>query len=142
MSVTSRTVLFVCVENACRSLMAEAIFNAHPPPGWVAESAGTEPTPVPNPRTRPMLAEIGVAMPAHAPQLVTDEAIDRAAVRITMGCLDHQSCPARLKLRGVTDWGLPDPAREDDAGFRRIRDEIRARVADLSRSLSQAEPAK
>lgn len=129
------TVLFVCVENAGRSLMAEAIFNADPPPGWTAESAGTEPAAHPNPRTAPMLAEIGIALPAHPPRLLTPSIIDGADVRITMGCLDRQSCPARLKSRPLTDWELPDPARLDDAGFRAVRDEIRRRIADLRREL-------
>src|SRR5215469_3422971 len=55
----TRTVLFVCVENAARSLMAEAFFNADPPEGWRAISAGTEPAPRPNGRTGPMLREVG-----------------------------------------------------------------------------------
>ncbi len=90
-----RTVLFICVENACRSLMAEAIFNAHPPPGWIATSAGTEPAVAANPRTGPMLAEIGFTLPAHAPQLLTREMMDAARQRVTMGCLDDASCPAQ-----------------------------------------------
>ena len=60
-----RRVLFVCVENAARSLMAEAIFNAHAPEGWVAESAGTRPTACPNPRTGGCLTEIGLSLPAR-----------------------------------------------------------------------------
>ncbi|EQD31231.1 Protein-tyrosine phosphatase, low molecular weight, partial [mine drainage metagenome] len=53
-----RTVLFVCVENACRSLMAEAFFGREAPKGWSGHSAGTEPAPCPNPRTAPMLKEV------------------------------------------------------------------------------------
>ncbi len=131
------TVLFVCVENACRSLMAEAIFNANPPPGWRAVSAGTEPAAAPNPRTGPMLREVGVALPPHAPQPLTEELARGAAVRVTMGCLDHASCPAHLRRAGVVDWGLPDPARLDDAGFRRVRDEITRRVRALARELAE-----
>lgn len=136
----ARTVLFVCVENAGRSLMAEAIFNADPPRGWRAESAGTEPARSANPRTAPMLAEIGIAAPGHEPRALTPEAIDSASVRITMGCLDRQSCPARLKERELIDWDLPDPAALDDAGFRRVRDEVRRRVDELRASLS-SDPA-
>ncbi len=135
----TRAVLFVCVENAGRSLMAEAIFNADPPAGWVAESAGTEPAPRANPRTGPILAEIGIAAPGHPPQLLTNAAIDRAAVRITMGCLDHRACPARLKNAPIVDWKLPDPARLDDAGFRQVRDEIASRVRALRAELARAD---
>jgi arsenate reductase (thioredoxin) len=134
-----RVVLFLCVENAGRSLMAEAAFNAHPPPGWCAVSAGTRPAVGPNPRTQPMLAEIGLALPEHPPREVTNEMIDAASVRVTMGCLDDVSCPARLKTRVLRDWGLPDPARLDDAGFRRVRDELVGRVADLVRELGASE---
>jgi len=119
-----RHVLFVCVENAARSLIAEAAFNADPPPGWSAESGGTRPAAAPNPRTGAMLAEVGLPLPRHAPALVSDAMIDRAELRVTMGCLDDASCPARLKTFRLRDWGLDDPARLDDAGFRRVRDEI------------------
>lgn len=130
-----RTVLFVCVENACRSLMAEAMFNAIAPPGWKAVSAGTAPAQAANPRTGPMLEELGMSLPRHPPQALTSEGMVGASVRITMGCLDDASCPARLKSLGVVDWGLPDPAKLDDAGFRRVRDDLQARVTALAREL-------
>jgi arsenate reductase len=133
----AQSVLFVCVENAARSLIAEAVFNADPPPGWVATSAGTAPASTPNSRTGPMLREIGLDLPAHPPRHLTRAEMDRAAVLITMGCLDSESCPARLKELPVTDWALEDPARLDDDGFRRVRDEIRARVAALRSELYQ-----
>ncbi|HEV2317912.1 MAG TPA: arsenate reductase ArsC [Thermoplasmata archaeon] len=131
-----RTVLFVCVGNAARSLMAEAFFNADPPTGWRAVSAGTQPARLPNPRTAPMLAEVGVAPPPHRPQALTESMTDSAQVRITMGCLDEASCPARLKSGPVEDWGLPDPAALADPEFRSVRDEIRRRVAELRTRLS------
>ena len=133
-----RVVLFVCVENACRSLMAEAIFNADPPTGWRAESAGTEPASRPNPRTLGMLREIGLELPAHPPRALTTALIEESARRVTMGCLDHQSCPARLREGPLVDWALPDPASLDDDGFRRVRDEIRRRVAALHRELTRS----
>ena len=133
--MTDRTVLFICVENAARSLMAEAVFNARPPDGWQAVSAGTRPATAPNPRTAPMLRAIGLELPAHPPQALTTEMMTGAAIRVTMGCLDSESCPARLKTLELIDWQLPDPGRLDDDGFRRVRDEIRRRVDDLRRDL-------
>jgi arsenate reductase len=130
-----RLVLFVCVGNAGRSLMAEAMFNADPAPGWRAISAGTDPARAPNPRTGPMLREIGLEPPAHPPQPLTQAMMDQARTVITMGCLDSESCPARLKTMEVTDWALPDPAHLDDDGFRRVRDDIRTRVSGLRLSL-------
>ncbi|MCI4356609.1 MAG: hypothetical protein L3K18_05645 [Thermoplasmata archaeon] len=126
-----RRVLFVCVENACRSLMAEAIFAAKAPAGWVAESAGTRPAARPNPRTERFLREVGLSLPGHAPRELTPESMDGAALVITMGCLDDASCPARLKARPLRDWRLADPAQLDDDGFRKVRDEIARRIASL-----------
>ena len=119
-----RIVLFVCVENAARSLMAESVFNADPAPGWRATSAGTRPGPAPNPRTAPMLSEVGLGLPDHPPQLLTPSLMDRATLPITMGCLDDRSCPAHLKALDPRDWNLPDPATMDDSGFREVRDRI------------------
>lgn len=130
-----KVVLFVCVENAGRSLMAEAIFNANPPPGWRALSGGTRPAAHPNPRTKQMLEEIALPMPSHPPQLATAEMIDGSNVRITMGCLDDASCPANLKTLKMIDWALPDPGRLDDAGARKVRDDIRDRVRGLRTEL-------
>ncbi len=132
---TPKLVLFICVGNAGRSLMAEAMFNANPPEGWTATSAGTNPAAAANPRTGPMLREIGVDPPAHPPQLLTRETMDRARVRVTMGCLDDASCPAHLKTLELRDWALPDPKDLDDDGFRQVRDRIAGLVRGLRTEL-------
>jgi arsenate reductase len=137
--MTGKLVLFVCVENSCRSLMAESIFNADPPPGWRATSAGTRPAAEANPRTGPMLQEIGLELPDHPPRLLTTEMMDQAKVRVTMGCLDDASCPARLKTLELRDWNLEDPARLDDRGFRQVRDRILAQVRGLRTELAFAD---
>jgi arsenate reductase (thioredoxin) len=130
-----KVVLFICVGNSGRSLMAEAAFNAHPPEGWTAVSAGTKPAASANPRTRIMLEEIGLVLPPHPPQLLTSEMMDQARVRVTMGCLDDASCPARLKTLELRDWALPDPATLDDDGFRRVRDQVVTHVRGLRTEL-------
>jgi arsenate reductase (thioredoxin) len=135
--MADRTVLFVCVENAARSLMAEAYFNADPPDGWRAASGGSSPASTANPRTGPMLREVGLEPPGHPPHGVSPDELERADVRIGMGCRDDASCPIRLTDRLSTDWGIPDPAPMDDAGFRRVRDEIGRKVADLKRELAR-----
>jgi arsenate reductase (thioredoxin) len=136
--MSERVVLFICVGNASRSLMAEAMFNADPAPGWVAESAGTRPAPTPNPRTGPMLAELGLRLPDHPPRLLSADAMEKAALRISMGCLDDASCPARLKQLEVRDWALPDPIHLDDAGYRAVRDSIQQRVRALRQELASS----
>jgi len=133
--MTEKLVLFVCVENAGRSLIAEAVFNANPPPGWRAVSGGTRPAPQANPRTARVLNEIGLELPKHPPQLATQEMIQQAKVRITMGCLDDAECPANLKTLKMVDWALPDPSRLDDEGVRTVRNEIRDRVRGLRTEL-------
>jgi arsenate reductase (thioredoxin) len=132
---SSKFVLFVCVGNSCRSLMAESMFNANPPDGWTAISAGTQPAATANPRTGPMLREAGFDLPPHPPQVLTPEMMDRARVRVTMGCLTDESCPARLKSLELRDWELPDPAKLDDDGFRRVRDRIADNVKGLRTEL-------
>lgn len=134
-----KTVLFVCVENAGRSLMAEAIFNADPPRGWRAVSAGTRPASAPNPRTERMLNTIGLHLPGHAPQLLTPQMVEEASIRVTMGCIDDAACPARLKELDYRDWALPDPAQLDDAGFREVRDRLTARIEGLVREIRLSE---
>lgn len=132
-----RVVLFVCVENAARSLMAESIFNSCAPAGWQARSAGTRPASLPNPRTGPALKEMGLELPPHSPQLLTPELVREAEMVVTMGCLDEASCPAFLTSLGpVRDWGLPDPSRMDPEGFRSVRDEIVRRVGSLCTELT------
>jgi arsenate reductase (thioredoxin) len=133
--MAGKVVVFICIENAARSLMAEAMFNANPPPGWTAVSAGTRPATAPNPRTGPMLGEIGLVLPAHPPQLLTTEMMERAGKRVTMGCLDDSSCPAHLRGLELRDWALPDPAALDDAGFRGVRDQLVAFVKGLRTEL-------
>jgi arsenate reductase (thioredoxin) len=115
--------------------MAEAMFNANPPDGWVATSAGTDPAAAANPRTGPMLRELGLSLPAHPPQRLTSEMMDGARIRVTMGCLDDASCPAHLKTLELRDWALEDPAKLDDEGFRRVRDQLVTLVRGLRTEL-------
>ena len=82
-----------------------------------------------------MLHEIGLTAPSHAPQLLTPEMLDSARVRVSMGCLDDASCPAGLPSLELRDWALPDPGALDDAGFRRVRDQIVAQVRGLRTEL-------
>jgi len=137
--MAEKTVLFICVENACRSLMAEAMFNRNPARGWRAISAGTQPAGAPNPRTEGMLREIGLDLPSHSPQILAEEMMVTSKVIITMGCLDSASCPAKLRIIEVRDWALPDPAKLDDTGFRRVRQDLQSRVEGLRRELALAD---
>jgi protein-tyrosine-phosphatase len=126
-------VLYVCVHNAGRSQMA-AHFTARLGGDRVAvRSAGSEPADRINPLAVRAMAEVGIDLTAAAPARLTDEAVRAADVVITMGCGDE--CPFHPGRR-YEDWEVADPAAA--AGIeevRAIRDDIRARVEALLRSL-------
>lgn len=121
-------VLFVCVENTFRSVMAEALFNAVAPPGWRAESAGVQAAEGINPLAVDLLREIGLDVRRKVPRTVTPELIGRAQRVVTFGCLDR--CPIGAADKGE-DWPLPGATGKTWEQQREIRDELRRRVAQL-----------
>ncbi|HZX75613.1 arsenate reductase ArsC [Lysobacter sp.] len=127
-------VLFVCVENANRSQMAEAFARLHGGDGVEAVSAGSRPSGVINPRAVRFMEEVGYDLTAHASKSLDQIEGEFDAV-ITMGCGDD--CPW-VPARRREDWALPDPKHMDDEQYRAVRDEISARVrallADLART--------
>jgi len=130
-------VMFVCVHNAGRSQMAEALFNAMAPEGMCAVSGGTEPTDAVNPIAVEAMREIGIDMQGHNPKLATPEMVQASGRIITMGCGVQESCPLYLGMKIDEDWGLPDPAGRDLETVRQIRDAIREHVVDLIARLRQ-----
>jgi arsenate reductase (thioredoxin) len=131
-----KRVLFVCVHNAGRSVMAEALFNEVAEGQAEALSAGTEPQASPHPEVVEAMREIGIDVSGHPGVLLTDEMVQAADRVITMGCsVDEAACPAIL-YADVEDWGLPDPKGQPPERVREIRDEIRRRVGALLQELS------
>jgi arsenate reductase len=121
------TVIFACVQNAGRSQMAAAFFNHLADPGKArARSAGTQPADHVHPEVIAVMHELGIDLHAAVPQTLTAELAAGAHWLITMGC--GESCPA---LPGVVrdDWPVEDPRGQPINVVRRIRDEIRERVA-------------
>ena len=135
-----RTVLFVCVGNAGRSVMAEAIFNKFAPKGWRASSAGVSPARATNPNTGPALSEIGVPLPPHPPQGLTEPMGRSATVLVSIGALDDAACPEWFSQIHPRRWELPDTHHADAEGFREIRDAIRSKVDALIAELREEEP--
>jgi arsenate reductase len=129
--------MFVCVHNAGRSQMAEALFNALAPAEMRAVSAGTEPTDAVNPVAFEVMQEIGINMQGQQPKLATPEMTAASDRIITMGCGVQESCPLYLGMKIDEDWGLPDPAGQNLDTVRQIRDAIRERVIDLIARLQQ-----
>ena len=125
------TILFVCVHNAGRSQMAEA-WTRHIAKERsmeiTAESAGTLGGGTLNPSAVAVMEEAGVPMSDQFPKVLTQEMVDRADRIISMGCgVDATACPAKFLV--TEDWGLDDPAGQSIEVVRRIRDEIRVKVA-------------
>ncbi len=127
------TVLFVCVHNAGRSQIAEALFNAYAGGRAVAISAGTEPVAALNINVVASMREAGYDIGHQRPKLLTEQMVDEAEHVITMGCaIDDPSCPAVL---AEDDWGIDDPAGAPVPKVREIRDEIARRVRTLLREM-------
>ena len=127
-----KTVLFACVHNAGRSQMAAALFNALADPAKArALSAGTQPGTHVHPEVVSAMRDVGIDLSNVSPTRLTDELAAGAQLLVTMGC--GEACPFVPGLRRV-DWPLDDPKGQPVETVRRIRDEIRARVADLVRA--------
>ena len=121
-------VLFVCVHNAGRSQMAAGLVKLRSGGRVHVRSAGNDPGERVNPAVVEAMQEIGVDMGEEFPKPLTDEVVRAADVVITMGCGD--ACPIYPGKR-YEDWALDDPAGQDLATVRRIRDEIDGRVQRL-----------
>jgi protein-tyrosine-phosphatase len=126
-------VLFVCVENANRSQMAEAFARLHGGDVLVASSAGSRPVARVNPRAVRAMRERGYDLSAHRPKSVGEFRGRRVDVAVTMGCGDE--CPWLDAARRV-DWDLPDPRDLGEPEFCRVRDEIERRVRALIADLT------
>jgi arsenate reductase len=128
--------LFVCVENSCRSQMAEAFARRLGGERVAAFSAGSRPSGIVNPKAVAAMAELGYDLTTHRSRSLDEVAArppERLYVVVTMGCGD--ACPWVPAARRE-DWALPDPKAMDLDGFRAVRDEIGARVQALLASLA------
>jgi arsenate reductase (thioredoxin) len=121
-------VLFVCLHNAGRSQMSEALFDRAAAGRHQARSAGTTPAESVHPAVIAVMNELGIDLSARIPQLLTRELAEWADVVVTMGCGDQ--CPFVPGARYI-DWELPDPARRPIDEVRDTRDEIDRRVQRL-----------
>ena len=121
-------VLFVCVHNAGRSQMAAGLVKLRSGGRIHVRSAGSAPADEINPAVIEAMSELGVDMSEEFPKPLTDEVVRAADVVITMGCGD--ACPIDPGKK-YEDWQLDDPAGQDVASVRVIRDEIDARVQAL-----------
>ena len=123
-----KRVLFVCVENSCRSQMAEAFADRLGAGQVDAHSAGSRPADGVNPRAITFMAERGYDLDDHASKSLSAFEGQTFDLVVTMGCGD--ACPW-VPAAQRADWALPDPKSLPDDEFRAVRDEIERRVRRL-----------
>ena len=134
-------ILFVCVENAGRSQMAEAFARRK---GLQAASAGTMPAESVNPAVVQAMAEKAFNFAFKKPKTLTMEMIDQADLVVTMGCSVEKVCPRPMLAKmnkKLVDWALEDPKGKSLPEVRRIRNEIERRVEELAQSSKKTRPA-
>lgn len=121
-------VLFVCLHNAGRSQMSEALFARAAGGRHEAHSAGTTPGEHVHPEVVEAMAELGIDLSERKPHRLTREDAEWADVVVTMGCGDE--CPY-IPGKRYLDWDLPDPKGQPIEAVRATRDEIEGRVRSL-----------
>ncbi|MDA0755804.1 MAG: arsenate reductase ArsC [Crenarchaeota archaeon] len=134
----TKDVLFVCVENAGRSQMAEAFFRKFTENKFNAISAGTIPSTELNPIVIQVMKEIGIDITKQTPKTLSDSMISNSFRTINMGCMDKKSCPA-LFVKDVIDWNVPDPKEKTLEQVREIRDQIKSQVLNLITTINDEE---
>jgi arsenate reductase len=130
--------LFVCLHNAGRSQMSQALFERAAAGRHGARSAGTTPGERVHPEVAEAMRELGIKIGDRHPRLLATEDAEWADVVVTMGCGDE--CPY-IPGRRYLDWDLPDPKGQPLDTVRATRDEIAARVEELVAELDQAPAA-
>ena len=125
-----KRVLFVCVENAGRSQMAEAFARKYGGGKVEALSAGTMPAKEVNPVVIQVMQEKGIDLTANKPKAITRQMVQDADMIIVMGCSAEGFCPAPL-LSKVVDWQIEDPKDKPIEKVREIRDELDSRIRKL-----------
>ncbi len=121
-----KNVLFVCVENSCRSQMAEAIFNSMA--GGGAESAGINPADEVDRIAIEVMKEIGIDISRKKPRMLNSNMNEKFDVIVTMGCID--GCPVTPREKTI-EWNIEDPKGKSIEEYRKARDVIKQKVKKL-----------
>ena len=127
-----KKILFVCVENARRSQMAEGFANAFGQGRLEVYSAGSRPSSVIDPLVMEVMKEKGIDLSARRPKGLNDLPSVEMDYLITMGC--EETCPAVLAKTNI-EWEIPDPKGKSLDTFRKIRDMIEERVRALLKEI-------
>jgi len=124
-----KRVLFVCIENSCRSQMAEAFAHLYAQDAIEAISAGSRPSGLINLKAVAVMAELGYDLGSHSSKSLLEIPRGKYDYVITMGCGDE--CPF-IPADVHEDWDLPDPKALPLDEFRQVRDQIGERVKELA----------
>lgn len=122
-----KKILFVCVENACRSQIAQGLLNTMSSKA-TANSAGTQLAESINPKAIEVMNEIGIDISEQKPKQITSQINQEYDYIITMGCID--GCPLTPREKTI-EWDIPDPKGKDIAYFREVRETIKNHIQDL-----------
>ena len=133
---SDKSVLFVCVENAGRSQMAEGFFRRYAPKGFMTLSAGTKPSGDINPLAIEVMREVGIDISNQKSKDITEDMMRNSAKIVNMGCMDNSFCPT-LFIPNVIDWGIEDPKGKPIEKVRKIRDDIDRKVRLLATELAK-----
>ena len=125
--------LFVCIENSCRSQMAEAVYNRHAR-NSTASSAGSKPAATIEPNTVEVLKEIGLDVSGKKPQGYAPHQAAQYDYVVTMGC--KEACPITPKEKTIK-WEIPDPKGKPNDEIRKTRDLIEQKVLQLIREVEK-----
>ena len=134
---TKNTILFVCVENAGRSQMAEGFFRKYATEGYEPLSAGTKPVAQINPVAIQVMNEVGIDISKQKSKDLTEDMIRNSDKIINMGCMDENFCPTLFIPK--VEWGIEDPKGKPIEKVREIRDEIERRSKEFAADISVAE---
>jgi protein-tyrosine-phosphatase len=122
------SLLFVCIENANRSQMAQAFATMHGGALVAAYSAGSRPSGVINPKAVAAMAELDYDLSQHASKSLDEVRDQQFDYVVTMCCGD--ACPF-IAARHRRDWQIPDPKHLEPAEFRQVRDLVENQVLAL-----------
>jgi len=129
------SILFVCIENSCRSQMAEGFARRHGAGKVAAWSAGSRPSGKVNETAAALMEEKGIDMSGQRSKGLDGLPTGKWDYVVTMGCGD--ACPF-VPARAKEDWAIPDPKNMPVDDFRKVRDLVESKVKDLiSRAMKE-----
>jgi len=125
-------IIFVCVENARRSQMAEGFAEAFGQGKIEVYSAGSSPSPQIDPLVIEVMKEKGIDLSGRRPKSLNELPPVEVDYLVTMGC--EETCPAVLAKK-IIEWDIPDPKGKSIDFYREIRDRIENKVRDLLKEI-------